>query len=153
MPESRTLPATALLFRPTTPGDRAVLFAFQQLGKPYIWGGNGPVGYDCSGLALASWVHGAGIGFARVADDQYHTAGTAVSMGDLQAGDLVFWGYRADDWTSVYHTAIVRGRKPNRRGHRQSRPAQRAQPVGHRRPDARRPAALRSPAIGVDSRP
>ena len=106
---SWTLPATALLFRPTTPGDRAVLFAFQQLGKPYIWGGNGPVGYDCSGLALASWVHGAGIGFARVADDQYHTAGSAVSMGDLRAGDLVFWGYRADDWTSVYHTALVVG--------------------------------------------
>ena len=107
--QTRTLPATALLFRPTTPGDRAVLFAFQQLGKPYIWGGNGPVGYDCSGLALASWVHGAGIGFARVADDQYHTTGTAVSMGDLQAGDLVFWGYRANDWTSVYHTAIFVG--------------------------------------------
>jgi len=106
---ARTLPATALLFRPTTPGDRAVLFAFQQLGKPYIWGGNGPVGYDCSGLALAAWVHGAGIGFARVADDQYHTAGTQVSMDNLQAGDLVFWGHRATDWTSVYHTALYVG--------------------------------------------
>jgi len=106
---SRKLPATALLFRPTTPGDRAVLFAFQQLGKPYIWGGNGPVGYDCSGLALASWTHGAGIGFARVANDQYHTAGAVVAMDDLQAGDLVFWGYRANDWTSVYHTAMYVG--------------------------------------------
>ena len=38
------------MFQPVTPGDRAVLFAFSQLGKPYIWGGNGPVGYDCSGL-------------------------------------------------------------------------------------------------------
>ena len=106
---SQTLRPTALLFSPTTPGDRAVLFAFKQLGKPYIWGGNGPVGYDCSGLALASWVHGAGTGFARVADDQYHTAGAAVAMADLQAGDLVFWGYRSNDWTSVYHTAIYVG--------------------------------------------
>jgi cell wall-associated NlpC family hydrolase len=85
-----------------------VLFAFQQLGKPYIYGGNGPQGYDCSGLALASWSHGAGIQFARVADDQYHTAGVPVAMNTLQAGDLVFWG-TPGDWTSVTHTAIYVG--------------------------------------------
>jgi hypothetical protein len=106
---SLTPPPLALLLTPATPGDRAVLFAFQQLGKPYIWGGNGPVGYDCSGLALASWSHGAGIGFARVADDQFHTAGTPVPMTGLQAGDLVFWGYSQTDWTSVYHTALYVG--------------------------------------------
>jgi len=106
---TRTPPPQALLFSAVTPGDRAVLFAFQQLGKPYIWGGNGPVGYDCSGLALASWVHGAGIGFARVADDQYETAGTPVALNDLVAGDLVFWGDPTVGWTSVYHTAIYVG--------------------------------------------
>ena len=53
-------PSAGLMFQPVTPGDQAVLFAFSQLGKPYIWGGNGPVGYDCSGLALASWQHGGG---------------------------------------------------------------------------------------------
>ena len=36
----------------------AIAYAEAQLGKPYIWGGNGPVGYDCSGLALASWENG-----------------------------------------------------------------------------------------------
>ncbi len=92
MRSGQTLAPQALLFEPLTPGDEAVLFAFQQLGKPYIWGGNGPVGYDCSGLALASWVHGAGISFARVADDQYHTAGTQITFDQLEAGDLVFWG-------------------------------------------------------------
>ena len=104
-----TPPPEALMFRPVTPGDKAVLFAFQQLGKPYIWGGNGPVGYDCSGLALASWTHGAGISFARVADDQFHTAGTPVAMTQLQAGDLLFWGTNTADWTTVYHTAIYVG--------------------------------------------
>ncbi len=104
-----TPPTQGLLFRPVTPGDSAVLFAFAQLGKPYIWGGNGPVGYDCSGLALASWENGAGIGFARVSDDQYHTAGQPVAMSSLAAGDLVFWGYDQADWTSVYHTAIFVG--------------------------------------------
>ncbi len=99
----------ALMFRPVTPGDKAVMFAFQQLGKPYIWGGNGPVGYDCSGLALASWTQAAGVTFARVADDQYQTAGTPVALGQLQAGDLVFWGTDTTDWTTVYHTAIYVG--------------------------------------------
>ena len=102
-------PTQALLFAPVTPGDQAVQFAFQQLGKPYIWGGNGPIGYDCSGLALASWSHTSGITFARVSDDQYHTAGTAVPLADLRAGDLVFWGTSATDWTTVYHTALYVG--------------------------------------------
>jgi hypothetical protein len=102
-------PTQALMFRPVTPGDAAVLFAFAQLGKPYIWGGNGPVGYDCSGLALASWQHGAAVSFARVSDDQYDTAGTPVALSDLIAGDLVFWGSSQTDWTSVYHTAIYVG--------------------------------------------
>jgi len=105
----QTLAPQPLLFEPITPGDKAVLFAFQQLGKPYIWGGNGPVGYDCSGLALASWVHGAGVSFARVADDQYHTAGTQITFDQLEAGDLVFWGTDPNDWTTVYHTAIYVG--------------------------------------------
>ncbi len=102
-------PAQGLMFRPVTPGDKVVFFAFAQLGKPYIWGGNGPVGYDCSGLALASWENAAGIGFARVSDDQYHTAGVPVAMNSLVAGDLVFWGTSQADWTTVYHTAIYVG--------------------------------------------
>jgi len=101
-------PTQGLVFRPVTPGDAAVLFAFAQLGKPYIWGGNGPVGYDCSGLALASW-ESVGVSFARVADDQYHTAGTQITFDQLEAGDLVFWGTNPDDWTTVYHTAIYVG--------------------------------------------
>ena len=102
-------PTQALLFNPVTPGDKAVLFAFEQLDKPYIWGGNGPVGYDCSGLALASWEHGAGIGFARVSKDQYHTAGPPVALTALQAGDLVFWGTSLTGWATVYHTAMYVG--------------------------------------------
>jgi cell wall-associated NlpC family hydrolase len=106
---SQSAPSVGLLLNAVTPGDKAVLFAFQQLGKPYIWGGNGPTGYDCSGLALASWTLADRITFARVSDDQYHTAGTSVPMTSLQAGDLVFWGYVQTDWTTVYHTAIYVG--------------------------------------------
>ena len=101
-------PTEALMFSPSTPGDKAVLFAFAQLGKPYIWGGNGPVGYDCSGLALAAW-ESVGVGFARVSDDQYNTAGQPVALSSLATGDLVFWGTSQTDWTTVYHTAIYVG--------------------------------------------
>ncbi len=102
-------PVQGLLYSAVTRGDHAVLFAFAQLGKPYIWGGNGPVGFDCSGLALASWEHGAGIAFARVANEQYLTAGTPVTLTNLQAGDLVFWGTNQSNGMSVYHTAIYVG--------------------------------------------
>jgi hypothetical protein len=102
-------PVTGLMFQAITAGDKAVLYAFTQLGKPYIWGGNGPVGYDCSGLVLASWQRGAGVTFARVADDQYHTAGQPVAPTSLAAGDLVFWGTSQTDWTTVYHTAMYVG--------------------------------------------
>ena len=97
------------MFRPVTPGDRAVLFAFAQLGKPYIWGGNGPVGYDCSGLALASWENG-----AESASPGWPTTSTTrpdnrSTLNSLAAGDLVFWGTSQTDWTTVYHTALYVG--------------------------------------------
>ncbi|HMD45746.1 MAG TPA: NlpC/P60 family protein, partial [Acidimicrobiales bacterium] len=52
---------------------------------------------------------GAGTSFARVANDQYHTAGAPVGLTQLEAGDLVFWGSNPSDWTSVDHTAIYIG--------------------------------------------
>jgi hypothetical protein len=58
---------------------------------------------------LAAWTHGAGISFARVADDRYHTAGFAVALSALETGDLVSWGTSQTDWTTVYHTALYVG--------------------------------------------
>jgi cell wall-associated NlpC family hydrolase len=102
-------PAQALIFSPVTPGDRAVLFALEQLGKPYVWGGTGPGGYDCSGLAYRSWFEATGTYIPRVANAQYHGAGPAVPWSSLQAGDLVFWGTNPTNWRSVYHAAIYVG--------------------------------------------
>lgn len=67
----------------------ALNFALAQLGKPYIWGGTGPTGYDCSGLMMASWGK-AGVSLPLTAAAQY-AAGTPVSTSDLQPGDLVFF--------------------------------------------------------------
>jgi cell wall-associated NlpC family hydrolase len=69
----------------------AVAYAQAQLGTPYQWGGDGPGGFDCSGLTLAAY-QAAGIQLPRTAQQQYN-AGPPVPAGQpLQPGDLVFFG-------------------------------------------------------------
>src|SRR5579871_1200223 len=70
-------------------GPVALVWALQQLGKPYLWGAAGPDAFDCSGLALRAW-EAAGVQLPRVAADQYG-AGMHVPVGDAEAGDLVFF--------------------------------------------------------------
>lgn len=69
---------------------QAVLdFARAQIGKPYVWGGTGPDGYDCSGLTQAAWAQ-AGVSLPRTTYDQVN-AGTPVSRDEVQPGDLLFF--------------------------------------------------------------
>jgi cell wall-associated NlpC family hydrolase len=69
----------------------ALSFAARQLGTPYVWGGTGSGGFDCSGLAQAAY-RVAGIALPRVAQQQFD-AGPAVAAGSIVApGDLVFFG-------------------------------------------------------------
>ncbi|WP_433701459.1 NlpC/P60 family protein [Nocardiopsis sp. CA-288880] len=69
---------------------QAVLdFARAQIGKPYVWGGTGPDGYDCSGLVQAAWAQ-AGVSLPRTTYDQVN-AGTRVSRDEVQPGDLLFF--------------------------------------------------------------
>jgi cell wall-associated NlpC family hydrolase len=71
------------------PPRKALEYAYAQLGKPYIWGGTGPKGYDCSGLTMMSW-RAAGVSLPRVVPDQY-AATRHVAKSDLQPGDLVYF--------------------------------------------------------------
>ena len=68
--------------------DQAISFARSQIGKPYVFGGIGPNGYDCSGLIQTSY-RTAGITLPRVSQAQVFS-GTGLSKEQLQAGDLVF---------------------------------------------------------------
>ena len=83
----------------------AVAFAEAQLGTPYLWGGTGGSGFDCSGLVQAAY-QAAGIGLPRIAQAQYD-AGPSVPPGQpLEPGDLVFFG---SDPFHVEHVGILIG--------------------------------------------
>ncbi|NRQ38908.1 NlpC/P60 family protein [Nonomuraea sp. NN258] len=65
-------------------------FAYAQVGKPYVYGGTGPRGYDCSGLTQASWRAG-GVSLPRTTWQQWAWgASRRVSLDALQPGDLIF---------------------------------------------------------------
>ena len=73
----------------TTQAQKAVAFAYAQLGKPYVWGATGPGSYDCSGLMQAAWAS-AGVSIPR--DTYSQVAGLpSVPLSALQPGDLVFF--------------------------------------------------------------
>ena len=87
----------------------AIAYAKAQLGKPYIFGGEGPTGYDCSGLTMKSYAYaGVWIGSHSV-NNQYYTAlgrGQIVPYSQRQPGDLIFWGDAPGDF---YHVGIYLG--------------------------------------------
>ena len=62
-----------------------------KLGCKYVWGGNGPCAFDCSGLAKFCHAQ-AGISIERTASAQSQR-GKGVSINNLQPGDLVFFNY------------------------------------------------------------
>ncbi|MEU7673530.1 C40 family peptidase [Micromonospora taraxaci] len=75
---------------PTDPQLRAVVsFALAQLGKPYVWGAEGPDSYDCSGLMMAAWAKG-GVQIPRVTADQVHIGVIVPSLAAMRPGDLIF---------------------------------------------------------------
>jgi peptidoglycan DL-endopeptidase CwlO len=72
----------------STQAEKAVAFAYAQLGCPYVYGGTGPchMGFDCSGLAQAAWA-AAGVAIPRDSYEQWaglpHVAISALEPGDL----------------------------------------------------------------------
>jgi cell wall-associated NlpC family hydrolase len=67
----------------------AVRYAYGAIGKPYIWGADGPEGYDCSGLTMAAW-RAAGHSLPHNAASQWGVT-AHISRSQLQPGDLVFY--------------------------------------------------------------
>ncbi len=80
-----------------------VAFAQAQVGDAYVSGGTGPNSWDCSGLVQAAF-RTVGVDLPRVSQSQ-STAGTQVSLSNLQPGDILYWGSAG----SAYHVGIYVG--------------------------------------------
>jgi cell wall-associated NlpC family hydrolase len=66
-----------------------LLFALEQVGKPYVFAAAGPDAYDCSGLTMAAWAHG-GVRLAHFAATQYAQT-TRIPARAVAPADLVFF--------------------------------------------------------------
>ena len=76
---------------PNSPGHPEIVSLAQQFfGVPYVWGGAGPGGFDCSGLTMYCYAR-IGIGMSHGATDQQRSS-IPVPLTDLRPGDLIFFG-------------------------------------------------------------
>jgi cell wall-associated NlpC family hydrolase len=92
---------------PSGAARQAVAFAMAQIGKPYLWGADGPSAYDCSGLMLAAY-RSAGIYLPRVSRAQWF-AGPHVGLGELAPGDLVFFAHDVRAPSTIHHVGMYVG--------------------------------------------
>jgi peptidoglycan DL-endopeptidase CwlO len=82
-------------------GGRAAQRACDLIGKPYVFGSEGPNSYDCSGLTKEAWA-AVGVHLEHYTKDQWGS-GRSVSRDELKPGDLVFY------YSDVHHVAIYIG--------------------------------------------
>jgi cell wall-associated NlpC family hydrolase len=71
-------------------GGVAIKYALQQIGDKYVFGADGLVYWDCSGLTMRAF-QAAGVSLPHSSRAQYNY-GKSVARKDLQPGDLVFFG-------------------------------------------------------------
>ncbi len=94
-------------------GETILKTAYRFMGIPYLWGGTSTKGMDCSGFTKTVYFLN-GIILARDASQQVNT-GELVETKDgwenLQAGDLLFFGRKADENRKerITHVAIYIG--------------------------------------------
>jgi cell wall-associated NlpC family hydrolase len=92
----------------------AIAFAEAQLGEPYVYGGAGPNGWDCSGLTLKAYAS-AGISLVYHGSSSQYTylrsLGRLVDRrtAGIAAGDLLFYADGGDPNGIKYHVAMAIG--------------------------------------------
>jgi cell wall-associated NlpC family hydrolase len=80
-------------------------YAMHQHGKPYVWGGTGPYGFDCSGLVYASY-RSRGVDLPRTTYGMLNSTHLIrIPKSRARRGDLAFFGqghvelYDRGNWT------------------------------------------------------
>ncbi|MCA2212005.1 C40 family peptidase [Jidongwangia harbinensis] len=113
-------------------GGRAAKKACSLIGKPYVFGAEGPNSFDCSGLTKVAW-GSVGVRLTHYTKVQW-TEGRPVSRSELQPGDLVFY------FGDLHHMAMYVGgntvvHAPSSGDHVRMAPMERIGPIaGYRRP-------------------
>ncbi|MFD7864459.1 NlpC/P60 family protein [Streptomyces sp. NPDC057682] len=94
-------------------GKKAVAFATAQIGKPYVWGAEGPKSYDCSGLTSQAWA-AAGRPIPRTSQEQWRLL-PHIAIRDMRPGDLIIY-HRDATHVGMYigDGAIVHAPRPGR---------------------------------------
>ncbi|MGW6742014.1 C40 family peptidase [Streptomyces sp. NPDC055025] len=94
-------------------GKKAIAFATAQLGKPYVWGAEGPSSYDCSGLTSQAWA-AAGRPIPRTSQEQWRLL-PRIPVQDMRPGDLIIYHQDASH-VGMYigDGAIVHAPRPGR---------------------------------------
>ncbi len=88
----------------TDAGERIANSALAEVGRPYLYGGSTPAGFDCSGLV--SYAHlAAGISVPRTTAEQ-HRAARAIGLRRITRGDLLFFRF---DSQEISHVGIYVG--------------------------------------------
>ncbi|MFF1958226.1 C40 family peptidase [Streptomyces sp. NPDC058220] len=94
-------------------GKKAIEFATGQIGKPYVWGAEGPSSYDCSGLTSQAWA-AAGRGIPRTSQEQWRLL-PRIDIKDMRPGDLIIYHQDASHvGMYVGDGAIVHAPRPGR---------------------------------------
>ncbi|WP_079143825.1 C40 family peptidase [Streptomyces luteocolor] len=74
---------------PSRQGGEALDYAVRQIGRPYVWGAEGPDAFDCSGLTSQAWAH-AGRTIPRTSQEQWAEL-PRIPLSELRPGDLVVY--------------------------------------------------------------
>ncbi len=102
---SQSAPAKPKAAPPRAQSSRAataVAYAISKISSaPYLYGGNGPTRFDCSGLTSQAWLH-AGVKIPRTAAQQLQGL-PRVPLSQIRAGDLVIYSFSSyADHVAIY---------------------------------------------------
>jgi cell wall-associated NlpC family hydrolase len=106
-PERKAAPKTTTQAKPAPSWSNSktatvVAFAKSKIGSPYLWGGNGPARFDCSGLTSQAW-KAAGVDFTRTARTAAQQLASFPRVSTPRPGDLVIYSFETRaDHVSLY---------------------------------------------------